>query len=71
MPGAGADDTISVTVRVTDFVGWPLAVVALGLLLALASRYYFEVHRKDLALRREVSLVAATWARATCFVRAA
>jgi hypothetical protein len=64
MPGAAADDTISVTVRVTDFVAWPLLFVVLGLLLALASRYYFSVHRKDLALRRDVNLVAATWARA-------
>ena len=40
---------------------WPLALVVAGLLLALASRYYFSVHRNDLALRRRVNLVAATW----------
>ena len=56
---AGGDTGLPLTVRVTDFVLWPLLAIALGLWLAHRARRYLAVDRFELDLGRRLYRASA------------
>jgi hypothetical protein len=71
--GAGsAGETVRLVVRASDFVLWPILVLAIGIVLATLSKHYIGVGRPVLELRRRVLSLADLFALAeTEFARTA